>query len=149
VTARFTGGLNLIPDLRWNVYVLPPFVGFGTVVATSGTILFPAALASWLYPTSVRTSRLSRIPIASPRYSPVGSMLSVKPNACSQPTLSVPPALTVFAFVECAEADTVIATATAVTMPTTVVSLQIGFFTISFSFLPPRRTDRGCVVARR
>src|SRR5262245_5813280 len=29
--------------------------------------------------------------IASPRYSPVGSKLSVKLNACSQPTLYVPP----------------------------------------------------------
>src|SRR4051812_2541953 len=28
---------------------------------------------------------------ASPRYSPVGSRLSVKLNACSQPTLYVPP----------------------------------------------------------
>jgi hypothetical protein len=29
--------------------------------------------------------------IASPRYSPVGSKLSVKLNACSHPTLYVPP----------------------------------------------------------
>src|SRR5581483_5665575 len=42
-------------------------------------------------PTSVRTSRLSRMPCASPRYSPVGSRLSVKPQDPSQPTRSVPP----------------------------------------------------------
>ena len=32
------------------------------------------------------------MPHASPRYSPVGSKLSVKPNDASQPTVSVPPA---------------------------------------------------------
>ena len=35
------------------------------------------------------------------------------------------------------DAETVIATATAVTTPITVVSLQIGLFTIGVSFLPP------------
>ena len=36
------------------------------------------------------------MPHASPRYSPVGSKLSVKPNEASQPIVAVPPALTLF-----------------------------------------------------
>src|SRR5215471_10379369 len=92
VISRFTGGANLMPCLRWKVYVFPPFVGVGTDVARSGTTLLPAAPATWLYPTSVRTSRLEKMLMPSPRYSPVGSRLSVKPNEPSQPTLYVPPA---------------------------------------------------------
>src|SRR5581483_11922203 len=42
---------------------------------------------------SGRTSRLVRIAHALPRYSPVGSKLSVNPNDCSQPTVYVPPFL--------------------------------------------------------
>jgi hypothetical protein len=48
VTARLTGGANLMPLFRWNVYVLPPFVAFGRAVAMSGTSLFPAAPLTWL-----------------------------------------------------------------------------------------------------
>src|SRR5581483_1499814 len=89
------------------------------------------------------------MPKASPRYSPVGSMLSVKPNDCSQPTLRVPPALTVLAFVEPADAVIVIviAAAAAATTPITVVSLQIGLFTIGVSpSVTPRRTDGGSLT---
>ena len=39
------------------------------------------------------------MPNQSPRYSPVGSPLSVKLNDCSQPTFSVPPDLMVLPFV--------------------------------------------------
>jgi len=42
----------------------------------------------------VRVSRLEAIPNQSPRYSPVGSKLSVAPNDCSHPTFRVPPAAT-------------------------------------------------------
>src|SRR5581483_6903951 len=43
---------NLMPDRSVNVYVLPPFVGFGTDVARSGTIFVPAAPAACAKPTS-------------------------------------------------------------------------------------------------
>ncbi len=39
------------------------------------------------------------MPNQSPRYSPVGSPLSVNPNDCSQPRVSVPPDLMVLPFV--------------------------------------------------
>ncbi len=45
VIARLTGGPNLTPDFRWNVYVLPPLVGVGTEVARSGSSLLPSAPA--------------------------------------------------------------------------------------------------------
>ena len=47
VTSRSTGGANLMPFLRWKVYVLPPSVtpplaGVGISVARSGSIWVPA-----------------------------------------------------------------------------------------------------------
>jgi hypothetical protein len=43
---------NLIPFRNVNVYVLPPFVGFGTDSARSGTILVPSAPPARLNATS-------------------------------------------------------------------------------------------------
>ncbi len=48
VISRFSGGPNLMPFLRWNVYVLPPFVIMPVFVARSGTITLPGAPATWL-----------------------------------------------------------------------------------------------------
>jgi len=86
VTCRLSGGPNFTPGRILNVYVFPPFVGEGTAVAMSATILFPGAPARWVYPTSVRTRRFEYMLNASPRYSPVGSKPSVKPKSDSQPT---------------------------------------------------------------
>ena len=72
------------------------------------------------------------MPSASPRYSPVGSKLSLKPNDCSQPTLSVPPALTGSAFVGVADAPSD-RTAIIATKPATIASLLI----VSSRFVSP------------
>ena len=47
VTSRSTGGANLMPFLRWKVYVvppsaMPPLACVGTSVARSGSISVPA-----------------------------------------------------------------------------------------------------------
>ena len=54
VIARLSGGPNLMPDLRWNVYVSPWSVGFGTDVARSATGTEPAAPGMCRKATSVR-----------------------------------------------------------------------------------------------
>src|SRR6478735_3827509 len=59
------------------------------------------------------------MPHASPRYSPVGSKLSVKPNEASQPTV------------------TAITAPRATTSPATT-NLRNGLFTLDVSLLPPR-----------
>src|SRR4051794_18171635 len=90
------------------------------------------------------------MPIASPRYSPVGSKLSVNPNACSQPVLRTPP-LETSVFAEPA-AETIAAVTAAVTR--TAEALRSGCFTslcLRSLLLPPsarlrRRED--AVTAR-
>ena len=93
VISRLTGGPNLIPRLSLNVYVLPPFVGAGTLTARSGTSLLPAAPATWFVPTSVRTSRFEWI-AARPRVG-LARRVEARPSpevrVPSQPTRYVPP----------------------------------------------------------
>src|SRR5437763_4532924 len=65
------------------------------------------------------------MPNASPRYSPVGSKLSVNPNDCSQPTRRVPP-LPTWVLAEPPMAATEAATATA----NKAAASLIGLFTL-------------------
>src|SRR4051812_11951694 len=86
------------------------------------------------------------MPNASPRYSPTGSRLSVKPKACSQPILYVPPAPTWLLVRPAPPA----ATRTAAPTPATaraIASLRIGLFTES-SLLPTSH-DAGIAVTGR
>src|SRR6478609_9822772 len=80
------------------------------------------------------------MPHASPRYSPVGSKLSVKPNEASQPTVSVPPVPAAFfdgLDLAAKLAVTAITAPRATTSPATT-NLRNGLFTLDVSLLPPR-----------
>src|SRR5277367_7021951 len=95
------------------------------------------------------------MPCASPRYSPVGSRLSVKPKFASQPTLRVPPRWILSALrpdwvewaAEPAAAATIAQTATA---RKAAPSLRVGLFTSVLSFrdsLPPAVAPRSAADA--
>src|SRR5271156_6789943 len=88
----------------------------------------------------------SRMPKPSPRYSPVGSRLSVKPNDCSHPTLSVPPAETwLFVWLDfAAEPAATTTTAAIAVTPSTAMSLRIGTFTFCVSLLPRATLAEDC-----
>src|SRR6201999_564030 len=89
----------------------------------------------------------SRMPKPSPRYSPVGSRLSVKPNDCSQPTFREPPLeIWLFAWLDfAAEPAATTTTAAIAVTPSTATSLRIG--TLTFGCLPPTPCHGGARIA--
>src|SRR5262245_64988263 len=86
------------------------------------------------------------MPQASPRYSPVGSKLSVKPKEASQPMVMVPPEDAAFldGLDLAARLAATTTTAPRATIRPTPTNLRNGLFTLDVSLLPSRhRGERG------